>query len=95
VAAASSQSGPPKATLTTTRANSLVFGAGIDWDNAVARTPVSQQTVINQFFSSTGDTHWVQSMTNAVPLSNTVVTMEDTFPNGDRFNLAICEVRAR
>lgn len=93
VAAVSSHSGAPKASLTTTRANSLVFGAGNDWDKAVARIPIPQQTMINEFFSYTGDTYWVQSTTNAVLLSDTVVTIGDTSPTGDRFNLAICEVR--
>ena len=35
---ASGASGAPSASLTTTKANSLVFAVGNDWDRAVART---------------------------------------------------------
>ena len=31
--------------------------------------------------------------TSAVPLSGTSVTISDTAPTGDRYNLTICEVR--
>jgi len=34
----------------------------------------------------------VQQVTNPVALAGTVVTINDTAPTGDRYNLTICEV---
>ncbi|PYQ91669.1 MAG: hypothetical protein DMF97_22055 [Acidobacteria bacterium] len=39
-------SGAPAATLVTTRANSWVFGVGNDYDNAIARTPATGQSIV-------------------------------------------------
>ena len=41
--------GPPAATLTTTRNNSLVFGVGNDWDAAIARTVGTNQSLVHQY----------------------------------------------
>jgi len=86
--------GAPTATLVTTRANSIVIGVGNDWDNGVARTPGPNQTVVQQYIATVGDTFWVQQVTNPVTGSGTSVTINDTAPTGDRYNLTICEVRA-
>ena len=51
------------------------------------------QTVVHQFLTSTGDTYWVQMQTVTTPLSGTTVTINDTAPPGDRYNLSIVEVR--
>ncbi len=88
----SGASGAPTASLTTTRANSLVIGVGNDWDNAVARTVGANQVIVSQYLATVGDTFWVQRMTAATPAAGTVVTINDTAPTGDRFNLAICEI---
>jgi len=85
-------SGAPTATLATTRNNSWVLGVGNDFDNAIARTLGSGQTMVHQVFTSTGDTYWVQRETNTTPLSGTAVTINDTAPTGDRYNLSIVEV---
>jgi hypothetical protein len=77
----------------TTRNNSWVFGGGNDWDNAIARTPGAGQSLIHQFLAPTGDTYWVQMQDSATPLSGTTVTINDTAPTTDRYNLSICEVR--
>jgi carboxypeptidase family protein len=87
-------SGAPTATLTTTRANSLVVGVGIDWDNATSRTPAANQTVVHEYLATVGDTYWMQRTTNLVPASGTLVTITDTAPTGDRYNLTICEILA-
>jgi hypothetical protein len=50
--------------LVTTRNNSWVFGVGNDFDNAIARTPGSGQSLVHQFLAPIGDTYWVQ-MQNA------------------------------
>ena len=90
----SAGSGGPTATLTTTRPNSLVIGVGNDWDNDTARTVGSGQTMVHQYLATVGDTFWIQRVTNPVGASATVVTISDTAPTGDRYNLTICEILA-
>jgi len=89
---ANAATGAPTATLVTTRNNSWVFGVGNDYDNAIARTPGTGQTVLHQLLSTAGDTYWVQMQNAPTPLSGTSVTINDTTPTGDRYNLSICEV---
>jgi hypothetical protein len=84
--------GGPKATLVTTRNNSWVIGVGNDWDNAIARTLGPNQTMVHQLLASVGDTYWVQRQSNATSLSGTSVSINDTAPTGDRYNLTIVEV---
>jgi len=86
--------GAPTATLVTTRANSLVVGVGNDWDNGSARTLGPNQTLVNQYIATVGDTFWVQRTTNPVASSGTSVTINDTAPTTDRYNLTISEILA-
>jgi hypothetical protein len=85
-------SGAPQVSVTTTRANSLVYGVGNDWDRAVARTVVAGQTKVHEYLPSVGDTLWVQAITGAVPGAGTVVTLRDSAPTNDRWNFAAVEV---
>jgi hypothetical protein len=91
-ASGSAASGAPTASLTTTRNNSWVFGVGTDWDNATARTVPSNQAMVHQYLATIGDTYWVQRQASPTPTSGTVVTINDTAPTGDRYNLTIVEV---
>jgi hypothetical protein len=86
--------GAPTATLVTMGNGSLVLGVGNDWDNAITRTPGTGQTVVHQYFAPVGDTYWVQVQNSPTPLSGTSVTINDTAPTGDRYNLSIVEVLA-
>jgi len=89
-----SAAGAPTASLVTTRANSWVFGIGNDWSGAVSRTLGSSQTMVNQYLSSsTGDTYWVQRQNSTTPAAGTKVTINDTAPAGDMYNLSIIEIR--
>ena len=90
--AANSTSGPPTATITATRAGSLVLGAGNDWDGPVARTVPANQTMVHQYLSPTSDTFWVQRLTDPTPVAGAPVTLNDTAPPADRYNLAVVEV---
>jgi hypothetical protein len=90
----SAASGAPAASLVTTQNNSWVIGVGNDYDNAIARTVGTGQSLVNQYLTPTGDTYWVQRQTNPVPLSGTTVTINDTAPTTDRFNLSIVEILA-
>lgn len=92
VGGASASTGAPSATLVTTRANSWVWAVGNDWDNPIARTVGLNQTKVDEFMTSTGDTLWVQRQSAVTPASGTVVTMNDTAPTGDRWNLALIEI---
>jgi chitodextrinase len=91
-AGASAATGAPSVSLLTTRANSWVWGVGMDWDRATARTVGSGQTKVNEFLASSGDTFWVQRQTNITPVAGASVTINDTAPTNDRWNLAIIEI---
>jgi hypothetical protein len=95
VASANSLAGAPSATLVTTRANSLVYGVGNDWDGPNARTVGSNQTMVHQYLAPTGDTYWVQRQTNAIPEAGTTVVINDTAPTDHRYNLSIVEIRTQ
>lgn len=84
--------GAPTASLATTRSGSLVLGVGNDYDNAIPRQPGAGQMVVHQFFPPVGDTYWVQMQSSINLLSGTSVTINDTAPSGDRYNLSIVEV---
>jgi Bacterial Ig domain len=92
-ASSSAKTGAPTASLVTTRNNSWVFSVGDDYDNAVARTPGANQTIAHQDLTSTGDTYWVQMQNSPTLLSGTNVTINDTAPTTDRYNLSVVEVR--
>jgi hypothetical protein len=89
---ANGKSGAPTAKLITTKSGSWVFGVGNDYDNAIARTLGAGQTLVHQDLTSTGDTYWMQRQNAPTPLSGTTVTINDTAPTTDRYNLTICEV---
>ncbi|MGJ0483523.1 MAG: Ig-like domain-containing protein [Methylomicrobium sp.] len=48
--------------------------------------------MVHQYLATIGDTYWVQSQVSPTPTSGTVVTINDTAPAGDRYNLSIVEV---
>jgi len=89
---ASAASGAPTASLVTTRNGSWVFGVGDDWDNGISRTLGPNQTMVHQYLASVGDTYWVQRQNSATPASGTTVTINDTAPTSDRYNLSIVEI---
>jgi len=91
-AGASAATGAPSVTVTTTRAGSWVWGVGNDWDRATARTVGSGQTKVDEYLAPVGDTLWVQRQNAAAPLPGTAVTLNDTAPTTDRWNLAAVEV---
>ena len=84
--------GAPTGSLVTTRNSSWVFVVGNDFDNPLPRTPGNGQSLVHQYEPSVGDTYWVQMQNTSTPLSGTTVTINDTAPTGDRYNLAMVEV---
>jgi hypothetical protein len=88
-------SGAQTASLTTTRNGSWVMGVGNDFDGAIARNVGPNQTMVHQYLTPPGywvDTFWVQMYSAPTPTSGTTVTINDTAPTYDRYNLSICEV---
>jgi hypothetical protein len=86
--------GAPSATLTTTRAGSWVWGVGVDWDKAIVRTLGSGQSLVDQFLSPSGDTYWTQRQTAVTPAGGTAVTVNDSAPTSDRWDMSLMEILA-
>jgi hypothetical protein len=91
-AVANATTGPPTVTLTTTRAGSLVFAVGNDWDKALGRTPAADQALVHQYLPSVGDTFWVQNLVGPVAVAGTAVSINDVAPTTDRWNFACVEI---
>ena len=97
-ASANAASGAPSASLITTRANSMVFGVGNDPSAATARTLGPNQTLLDLNLISAAlqlqapSTTWVQQQTSSIANSGTNVTINDTAPTADAYNLSIVEV---
>ena len=91
-ASGTATSGAPTASLVTTRNNSWVLGVGNDWDHAVSRVVGSNQSIIHQYLAAAGDTYWVQGQNAPTPLAGSTVSINDTAPTGDHYNLTLVEV---
>jgi len=93
-ASAGASTGAATVSLVTTKAGSLIFGVGNDWDNATSRTVPSNQTMQHQYVDTgSGDTFWAQGLTNPTGAAGSSATINDTAPTGDRWNLAAIEVK--
>ena len=91
--AASGRTGAPTATLSPTKTGSWVWGVGTDLDRAVARTVGANQTKVDEYLAPAGDTFWVQRQTAPNTGGSLIpVTINDTAPTNDRWNLAIIEI---
>jgi len=89
----SATTGAPSASLVTSGPNSWVWGVGDDWSNAVSHAVAANQASVDEYLAPVGDTYWVQRLTNATIGIGTSVTINDTSPTADMWNLAIIEVR--
>jgi fibronectin type 3 domain-containing protein len=94
-AGTSAATGAPTATITTTRAGSWVWAVGTDWSSALARTVGTGQTLVDQFLAPAGDTYWIQRQNSPTSASGTTVTINDTAPTADKYNLALIEILAK
>jgi hypothetical protein len=72
---------------------SLVFGVGVDYDKAAARTVPAGQTKVDEFLAPSGDTFWVQRADAATSGAGASVTLNDTAPTTDQWNFAIVEIK--
>jgi hypothetical protein len=86
-------SGAPTGSLVTTNNGSWVFGVGLDWATATARTLGPNQTMVNQYLSTVNGTFtaWVQRQNLVTPSSGTTVTINDTAPS-EVYDLVVVEV---
>jgi hypothetical protein len=91
-ASGSAASGAPAVTLATTRPASMIFAVGNDFDNAIARTPATGQTVLHQFLTPTGDTYWLQRLDGTTAAPGTAIKISDVAPTSDRYNFSAVEV---
>jgi hypothetical protein len=90
---AGAASGAPSVSLTTTGEGSLVYAVGNDWDTATARTLGTNQVMLRQYLDTkTGDTFWSQYTGYVTGAAGSVVTMEDTAPTSDHWNMAAVEI---
>jgi len=85
--------GDPSLTITTTRANSWVFGVGNDWDNFKPVVAAAGSTMVNQSTSAITDTFWMVRSTNPTPLAGVPTTVGVTGVGTDRYNFAVIEIR--
>ena len=70
-----------------------MFGVGNDFDSATARTPGANQVLVHQALPAVGDTYWIQRTAAPIPTLSSV-TINDTAPATDRYNLFIAEIKA-
>ena len=79
-ASANAASGAPSVSLTTTKAGSLVYAVGNDWNGAVPREVGAGQAMVHEVLGASGDTFWVQRLT--APASG--LFLASVRYNGDR-----------
>ncbi len=94
-AGAGATTGAPHVSLGTWRRSRFVFGVGNDWSRAVSRTAGANQVIENQFLdTATGDTYWSQNTSVQSGAAGSSVTLNDTAPTTDQWNLAAVEVES-
>lgn len=92
-ASAGKTKGAPSVSLTTTASGSWVFGVGEDYSRSVARTLGSGQSLVSQWVDTApGETFWVQDQSTTTANAGTSVTISDTAPTNDIWNLAAVEI---
>ena len=89
---ANGATGAPRINVPTQAAGSLLFGVGIDFDRAIARTVPAGQTKIHEFLAPSGDTMWMQRLDAATGAAGTTATLNDTAPTTDQWNYAAVEI---
>ena len=93
-ARASASSGAPTVALRAKSAGSLTLADGADWDHATARTPAHGQSLLYQWVDAgDGDTFWVQGSAARSGAAGKRITLADTAPRSDEWNMVGVEVR--
>jgi hypothetical protein len=93
VRSASSPSGQPTVTVTTSMTGAWVWAVGNDWDNGIPRSPALGQSLASQFVDSNiGNTFWTQRQTSPNAASGTPVAIQDMKPSSDQWEYAALEI---
>ncbi len=88
-------SGEPSVSLITTEDASLVFAVGNDWDSATTRVLGANQVLLHQDLdTASGKTFWSQYTGAITGSAGSVVTLNDTAPTNDQWNMAAVEILA-
>jgi phosphodiesterase/alkaline phosphatase D-like protein len=83
----------PSVSLSMTGSGSVVYAVGNDWDRAVSHTPLSGQSMVHQFVDTgSGDTFWTQALNGPAGPVESLVTMGDSAPTSDRWNMVAVEL---
>jgi hypothetical protein len=90
---ASSAKGAPHGTLTTTANNAWVFAVGADWAAYVKPTAPSGQLVLSSVDAPGSKTVWVQATSTLTPKSGTTVTINDTKPTTNPYDLLLVAIQ--
>jgi len=93
-AKASGATGAPRVSLVTQSAGSVVYGVGIDFDQAIARTVAAGQSKLHEYLAPSGDTMWMQGLSAATGAAGSTATLSDTAPTGDQWNFAAVEIKS-
>ena len=91
--ASSAPKGRPSVTLTTTGTISKVFAVGDDSAGSTPRTPAPQQVLLQQVLSRRHATYWLQTTARMTGAPGVSVTILDTKPRNDPYNMAGVEIR--
>ena len=86
-----SSKGAPAGSVTTSQADSWVFAVGVDWARSAARPPGAGQSLVRQATGSAG-TYWVQSTDKITPNAWTKVTIHDSKPTTDPYDLLVVDI---
>jgi hypothetical protein len=89
-----SAAGAATASLVTKGSNSLVVGVVEDWNAPASVTVGANQTLVHQLAVSGLASFWVQRQSAVTPTAGTTVTINDTAPTTDMYNMSICEILA-
>ncbi len=90
---ASAPSGAPHLTLKTEAATSLVFAVGNDWERAAARKLPVGWVMLDQWLNTgTGDSYWSQYTNHPTGKAGSKISVRDTAPANDTWNLAAVEL---
>ena len=72
----------------------MVYGVGIDFDQAIARTAAAGQTKIHEYLAPSGDTMWMQGLNAPTGAAGSTATLNDTAPTADQYNFAAVEIKS-
>jgi hypothetical protein len=91
-ASAGAATGAPKVSLKTNGASSLAFAVGSDYTQPLQRTLGTNQVSLHEYLAGSGDTFWSQYLGQVTGAAGTTITLNDTAPTNDEWNMAEVEL---